>query len=491
MPDTIVFADIPTNLRLPGAYVSVDPSRAANAAPTIPRKVLLLGQRLSSGAVAANVPYRVNSADDAALNSGIGSMLHRMALSARAAAPMTDLWAVGLADDAAGVAATGTLVVAGPATAAGVIYLYIAGQRLTVAVAASAAASAIATAVAAAINAMTSLPVTASVSTATVTLTCRWKGTTGNAIDVRLNYYQGERLPAGVTVTITALASGATDPDPTNALVAIAGEWFYSILTPYTGATFNTVLDPDLADRWGPLDPRPAHVFRALSGTHGALTTYGEARNSIHYSTLGLRGVPTPPWEVAAAWGAAVDARAANTDPLHPFVGVPIPGMLAPAIADRFSQVESNNLSYSGISTYTIDRDGACRVGLVLTEYQTNSLGVEDISLLYLNHKWGADLVRYVFRAWAAGLIAQGFKLSTAPNALKVAGVIDMQQLRALSYPVFRELEALGIVQDFDQYKRDVRFEISVVDPTRVNAVLPPQLLSPLHVIAAAVQFRL
>lgn len=614
--DNITFADIPTNLRLPGAYFSVDPSQASTAAPQIPRKVLILGQRLSAGTVAANVPYRCNSDDEAALNSGYGSMVHRMAIRARDAAPLSDIWIIGLDDDPNGVVAGRPLSVLGTATAPGVLYLYIAGQRLTIAVAKGDSAATLGPVIAAAINARTSLPVIASWSSSdgVVNVNCRWAGVTGNDIDIRCNYYQGERYAAGLSVALfgdnhlldncdsatgwtlgtdwsldagdgefdkaagsatslvravtgltvgqtyclrariakrsngsvvikvgstvletatinrayimsfvataatanisfdadtafngsiqavwidiiapswTRLAGGEVDPDPSDALTAIAGEWFYSILTPYTDSAFFAILDPDLADRWGPIDPRPAHVFRAKSGTHSALTTFGETRNSIHCSTLGLRGVPTPPWEVAAAWGAAVDAKAANTDPIYPFVGLAIPGMLAPSVEDRFSGLESNLLSYSGLSTYTVDRDGTCRVGLVLTEYQTNTLGVEDISLLYLNHKWGADLVRYVFRVWASGLIAQGFKLSKAKNTLNVRGVLDMDQLRALSFPVFRMLEGMGIVQDFDQYKRDVRFEISLADPTRVNAIIPPELLSPLHVIAAAVQFRL
>lgn len=492
MADNIIIGMVPDNLRLPGANVAVDHTHATILNPSIPRKSLLVGQRLSSGTVPANVLHAVNSADDAAKAFGYGSMLHRMAMRYLAKSPYSAVYAIALDDDPDGIEATGTITYAGPSTQAGVIYLYIAGQRLTVGVAKADTATAIATKVTTAINAKPSLPVSASSSGATITLTCQWKGTTGNDIDIRHNYYTGESLPDGITATITDMVDGEADPDPTDMLVAIAGSWFYTWIFPYTDPAMMAIVDPDLEDRWSATNTRSAHAFRAISGSYSTISTYGESRNSKHFSTLPLRRCPTPPWEVAAAWGAGVDRKAASTDPIFPFTGISIDGMLAPAPEDRWSPPEANNLAYSGMSSWTIDDDGTCRVGLVLTEYQTNTQGVEDISLLHLNHKWGADLVRYTFRVWMNGLLASdpGFKLA-AENPKNVPYVLDPTQLALLSYPVFGALEDRGLVQDFAAYKHQVRFAISGSNPTRVNAIIPPKLLSPLLQFAAAVQFQL
>ena len=67
-------------------------------------------------------------------------------------------------------------------------------------VAAAATAATIATNVAAAITATKNLPVTAAVDgtdTAKVNITAKWKGLTGNSIDLRYNYNAGEQLPPG------------------------------------------------------------------------------------------------------------------------------------------------------------------------------------------------------------------------------------------------------------------------------------------------------
>jgi phage tail sheath gpL-like len=622
VPDSITFSNIPIGLRTPGAYVTVDGSRAVNALPTIPRKLLLMGQRLSTGTVAAGTPIRINQSDEAAEYFGRGSMLHRMAIRARDASELVDIWAIALNDAGAGVAATGILKIVGPATASGVLRVYIAGQRVAVAVTSGDTAVTVATRLTDAITANTDLPVTAARVGATITLTCRWKGETGNDIDIRLNYYQGEKTPAGLTVSlmgaytltdacgsdtdwtlgsgwaldttggnsefdktagpaaaltrnnITGLTVGQTyrlkitsancttgsfaikqgstvlldalsanqahyvfftatatshnitiladdefdgsildlavdepwaggtlgtgagtagdgNPDVTNTLAALAGEWFYSWIVPYTDEANLALIEAELADRWGPLDPRPGQAFTCLSDTHTNLTTWGETHNSIHVCTLGVQGSPTPSYEIAATWGAAIDKKAANTDPLYPFVGLEIPGMLAPVVNERWTQIERNGLYSSGISGFTVDQGGLCRVDLTITNYQINSAGLEDTAFLLLNHKWGADYLRFAVRDFAATTWA-GFKIARDGTRFDAGQQITTPSLMTGSfYALFRRLEGVGMVQDFDQFKRDFRIAISENDPTRVNAIVPPKMLSPLHIIAAALQFRL
>jgi hypothetical protein len=115
-----------------------------------------------------------------------------------------------LADDGAGVAATGTIVFTGPATAAGTLPIYIGEEIVNVGVTSGMASTAIATAVGAAINANPYLPVTwRRCPTSTVTLTAKNKGLAGNDIQINIAYGgapAGKSVPAGVTATITAMA---------------------------------------------------------------------------------------------------------------------------------------------------------------------------------------------------------------------------------------------------------------------------------------------
>ena len=97
--------------------------------------MLLVGQKVAAGSAAANSVAKVTSADEVATLAGRGSMLHRMAVAYFTNNQATETWIGVLDDNAAGVAATGTITVTGPATAAGTISLYVGGQLVSVAVA--------------------------------------------------------------------------------------------------------------------------------------------------------------------------------------------------------------------------------------------------------------------------------------------------------------------------------------------------------------------
>jgi phage tail sheath gpL-like len=102
---SIVFDQIPSNLLVPGVYTETNSRRAATGTSTLPRRVLLVGQRLSTGAVAAGVPYQIFSPSDAESGSGPGSMLAEMAHVAKAANKYVEMWGIGLADNGSGVPA--------------------------------------------------------------------------------------------------------------------------------------------------------------------------------------------------------------------------------------------------------------------------------------------------------------------------------------------------------------------------------------------------
>ena len=119
---------------------------------------------------------------------GQGSMIARMVAAFMAGNPAQKLYAAGVPEPTAGVVATGTITVAAAPTAAGLLNLYIAGQRVQIGVASTDTMSNVATKIAAAVAASPDLPVTASVTGAAVTLTTKWKGASGNDIVVGDTY---------------------------------------------------------------------------------------------------------------------------------------------------------------------------------------------------------------------------------------------------------------------------------------------------------------
>lgn len=491
--ENVSFNQIPVDIRTPGQYIEIDNSKAVQGLPTQDRKLLVLGQRLTTGTVAEGVPTRVLNADQAEEYFGRGSMLAAMIKAAKAVNESTDLWAVALDDNGAGVTASGQIDIGGTVTGAGTLNLYIAGELVQVAVAAAEANNTTAAAVAAAITAKTDLPVTAAVNgvdDTIVDLTARHKGESGNAIDVRTNYFMGESLPTGLTVGITAMASGSGNPAIATAIAAIGDDQYYSIIMPWTDAANLTALETELSDRWGPMEQRTGHAFAALVLSHANLATAGAARNSPHTTLFGIANVPQPPWIWAARAGAIVEFNGA-IDPARPFQTLAVNGLMPPPEQSRFTRAERDLLLRDGVSTFITDAGGVIRIERVITTYQTNAFGVADISYLDLNTKWTVDYIRFAVRARIA-LRFPRYKLADdGTNFAPGQAIVTPKIVRAELLALFRELEFAGVVEGFDQFKADLLVVRSDADPNRVNAVIPPDVINQFRVFAAAVQFRL
>lgn len=489
MAENVSFNEIPDNIRVPGIYIEIDPSKAAGGGAVMERRLLLVGQRRATGTVAALTATRLGSqaGDQAAQAFGEGSMLHAMAAAAREANDYVDIWAIALDDDVAGVAASGTVTLSGVPTATGTLALYIGGSQVRIAVVAAEAVATLATRLADAINADASLPVTASAALGVVTLTSRWKGETGNDLDVRLNYY-GEQTPAGLTVAIVALAGGTANPAVQPVLDAIAGQQYYSIVCPYLDGANLTALEAEMAARFGPMDVLTGHVFNAMVGNHAELTTWGDGRNSPHVSTLGLYDVPTAPWVAASIWATVAEFSGAN-DPARPFRSLVLPGVLPPPEVSRFTRAERNLALYDGISTFTVDQGGQVLIETIITNYQVNSFGLPDIALLRLETKWTADLIRFRFNAAVArdyprhklGDVAVPGQAYATPTTVRATLIAEAIKLATED----------GLLEDIEGFKRDLLVKRSTQNPNRLNAVLTPNLVNQFDIFAAAVQYRL
>ena len=485
----IDFLQIPTTIRTPGSYVEFDNSRATGLLD-LPQKMLILGQRLSTGETAKEVLVRVTSVDNADAQFGYGSMLARMCKAAISQNGYSELWAVASDDAGAAVAATGTLTFTGPATAAGTLSLMIGGVRVRLAVAKDDTADEVAAAVETAINAASELPVTASAALAVVTLTARNKGEVANYLDLRHSYYLGEKLPAGIGLAIVAMASGSANPDLTAAIAALADQQFHHIICPYTDTANLTVLETELEDRWGPLKQNEGWMYSAVSGTQATMSTFGGTRNEKLFSIQGTGKSPTPP-EICAALYGATAAYYLNNDPARPLQTLRLKGMLPPAASEQLTQAERNILLWDGISTYMIDKSGDCFIERAITTYQTNALGIADPSYLNLNTIATLSWIREQVRA----RISQRYprhKLAD-DNFRGAAGqaVVRPKDLRAELVALFAEMERAGMVENLNQFEQDLIVERNESDRSRVDARMSPDLVGQFHIFAGQVQYLL
>lgn len=488
--------NIPDDFRVPLVIIDIDNSQALDSAPAQSRKIIAIGQQSPTGTATALTSNRITSDGTADQLYGKGSMLAGMLKTLRKANSYTEVWAMGLADIAAGAAAKSDLTISGPATAAGTLALLVNGISVQVGVSADDTADTIATAIITAVNKLPDTQVTAALkadSTTIVTLTANWKGVTGNAMDVRLNYYTGEQTPAGVAVAMTAFTGGTGTPDIAAVVAALGDDWYTDIVFPYNDTQSLNAIRDELLERWGPLQMIEAQLWTAFRGTHAESGTFGETRNDWLISCLGTNIAPQPHWLWAASYGGIAAYYLAN-DPARPLQTLVLPGILPPAKDVRWDMPERNLLLHDGIATHNVDAGGNVCIEREITMYRVNQYGDADTS--YLNVQSPATLgrIRYVIKN----------RFSNRYPRHKLAGD-DVLDLLDPGQPVMTpkigraelldialtELIPAGLVEDFDDYKDTLEVYLDGADKDRLNFICHPNLVNQLRVLAGLIQFKL
>jgi phage tail sheath gpL-like len=496
---SVSFNHIPAGngVKVPLFYAEMDNSQAGYFSQ--PLRSLLVGFKLAAGTAAANTPYLVSSASQAKSLFGVGSMLARMHETYRKSDPTGEVWCIAVAEPGAGVASTGTITVAGPATAAGTIDLYIAGQKVQVAVGSTDTANTVAASINAAINAATDLPVTSSVATNVVTLTCRWKGLVGNDITM-LDSFRGnaggETLPTGISLAYTGsglLTAGTAAPTLAPVITAMGDDEYDFVIHPFSDSASLDVFQTEYGDasgRWSWSRQVYGHCYTALRGALAALTTAGGLRNDPHHTIAGIDvDCPHPTWEYAAAYGAR-NAVFIAADPARPTQTGQLTGLLAPRAGKKFIWTERNSLLGFGIATSMVV-SGVIQVERAITTYQKNSFAQIDPS--YFDSETlhtSAYVIRYLRSAitqkYPRHKLANDGTRFGAGNAVVTPAVIRGELLAA-----YDTLENLGIVENKEAFNDNLIVERDIVNPNRVNVLYPPDYINQLRVFAVLNQFRL
>jgi phage tail sheath gpL-like len=491
---TIPFKVVPSNLRLPGAYFELDNSQANTAQAN--QRALIIGQITSAGIATPNVPVISGGTGDANLQGGANSMLANMVSTYRLNDSFGEVWYLPLADAAGATAATGSVAFTAAPTANGTISLYIAGQVVTVPVTAAQTTASIASAVSAAINAVAAMPVTASVSTSTVTLTADNKGLCGNEINIQFNYggtANGESTPTGLTYTITAMSGGATNPTLTTALGNLGNMTFDFIANPYTDATSLDAVKQLLNDqtgRWSFNQQLYGHSFGAYAGTFSAGTTLGLARNNQHETILPFNGSPTPSWLWAAALCAQV-AVSVRADPGVPLQYLPLQGVLPPPVASQFLPNQRQTLLYDGLSTFTVTQDGTVQTENIITTYQTNAQGVADNSYLEVETMFQLMLEIRTLQAMLTSKYARCKLADNGSKPPKGSNLVTPNTIKMDIIALYQERTEAGFTQNADAFAAALVTQKNTVNPNRLDILWPGTPVNQMRTFATLVQFRL
>lgn len=468
----IAFDNIPSSIRKPGKYFEFNTKLAVRTLPGNLQKTLIVGQRLAAGTVLANTPIDVFSDVEAATYFGRGSIAHLMARSALQANNYLALTMIALDDAGGSVAASGTVTIAGPASAGGVVTLAVGDQTVVVAVSAADSATVIAAALVAQIAKQPDLPVTAANAAGVVTLTAKNKGSLGNGLKI-----SAASAAAGVTAVVVAMSGGATDPTIATALATVFAAGHNIVISAWNDQTSLTALRTHLDAVSGPLEQRGAVGIFAHTGTLAASTTLAGLINSGRISGLLVPNGFEASFEVAAAYGAVV---ASEEDPARPLNTLPLTGILANPLTNRLSRTEQENALYNGITPSEVGPGEKVQIVRAITTYMLDPQGVPDVSMLDLTTIRTLDYVRRACRERISLRFPREKLSARTPD-----------KVRSELLDVLYKLEELEIVQNVDQWKAQLIVERDLQDANRLNAKIPTNVVNGLHVFAGRIDLIL
>ncbi|WP_199155183.1 phage tail sheath subtilisin-like domain-containing protein [Chromobacterium sp. ASV23] len=469
----ISFDQIPASIRKPGKYFEFNTKLAVRTLPGNPQRVLVIGQRLAdTAAQPALAALDVFSDEQAAQAFGRGSFAHLMARAAINANPYLQLTVIAVDDNAAGVPAAGSFTFSGPATAAGVLSLYIGASRVDVAVAAGDDAPKIAANAQAALAKLTDLPITAVAAKEVLTLTARHKGSLGNAIALK-----AQEQIAGLGVVVAPMKGGAGDPDIAPALSAVASGGHQIIASPFTGDAALTALRAHLDFVSGPLEQRGAIGVIASTGALADASALSAKLDSGRITAAWYRGSAKLPGDIAAAYAAVI---ASEEDPARPLNTLELPGLDVVDLAYRTTRTEQESALYNGVTPLEVAAGNRVQIVRAISTYTKDAQGVDDVSLLDITTIRTLDYVRRACRERIA-LRFPREKLSDRTPSKVRSELLD----------VLYKLEELEIIEQVEANKAGLIVERDLQDANRLDAKIPVDVVNGLHVFAGRIDLLL
>lgn len=484
----ISFGEIPADIRTPGTYLEIDPSLAEAGVGSYPLRGLIFSQKIAAGTLAVDTPTRITSAEEAAEYAGAGSLAHLHALAWFAVNQRSEVDLL-LVDDPAGLPAIHTITFGGSG-AGGAVAIYLGDERYVVSTTDDNDANA--TALEALIDANPNSAWTATSAGAIVTVTTKNQGVAANPFELTHSHQTGERLPNGLTVTITQTQVATVDPTLATALASL-GDTQYDIIAHPWGSHPGPLgeLEAELEARD---DATVSTSGIAISGTGADLvaahSAVGALYNSKHLVYIGMERFPGHA-AMRATSVAALVALYGSADPGRPFQTLALPGF-APVESVRFTDAERDILLHDGVSTLKYDRTSTPRIERLITTYQTNDAGAPsdaflDVNLMLLLSFFRKAYPDRIDTRFPRHKLAADGGTPPAPGSALVTPTV----YKAEAVAFYRELVEAGLCEDEAGFAANSTFEINSGDPNRIDVVLAPNFVNQLRVSATLVQFRL
>jgi phage tail sheath gpL-like len=272
---------------IPAVRVEVNFAKGEGSTATGPRSVLLLGLKSAAGIGTVDTLYGPDTADQlidtttADALFGAGSELARMYARFIRANPSTPCYAIATTPGDTPIAATGTVVLTGPATANGSIrYSISKSQFVEVGFITGESITTIGDRLEDAVNAKADWPFTASNAAGTITMTAKCEGTRGNQIRhmAKVSPLTGTGI-AVTPVSSTAFTGGTVVDDLQNALDLVNARRFSYIVIAHEDPSNITAAATHVATLALPLNGLRQRLIAASVDMLSAVLAIASAQN--------------------------------------------------------------------------------------------------------------------------------------------------------------------------------------------------------------------
>lgn len=473
----IGFDNIPDSLRKPGKYFEFNLRMATRALPGNPQVMLIVAPMMHGGLAEPLTPVNVFDDTEAAVAFGAGSLAHIMAKAAITANRYLQLQVIGVEENPAGKAASGTLTVTGPATGSGTFYLTVCGERLDIAVTTGDSADTLSQAIIDTVNAQTALPVRAALTTGEegntfIGLTARQTGEFGNDILLSAACTAG-----GITHTLTGMAGGENNADIQPALDAVFAAGHNIIVPPFSDKDTLLKLRTHLEKTGGPLEQRGAVAAAGWTGTLSSGTTLAADINDGRTTIAWYQGAAILPCQLAAGYGAVI---ASEEDPARPLNSLEIRGPDIAPVKAWAGRNEQENALHNGLTPIEVGPGNKVQIVRAITTYTRNPEGVSDKSLLDLTTIRTLDYTRKACRE----RISQRFPRDKLNERTR-------RKVRSELLDVLIKLEEEEILENVEANKELLIVERNGKDENRLDAQIPADVVNGLHVVAGRIDLFL
>nr|WP_255663248.1 phage tail sheath subtilisin-like domain-containing protein [Komagataeibacter sp. FNDCR2] len=338
---------------------------------------------------------------------------------------------------------------------------------------------------------VSNIPVSAgAITDASLPLTALNKGECGNDILLDTSDTSSDYTSDGITITFTQFTGGSENPSAalTPALANLGNRTFDFVSCPYMDATSLAAIKEfwnDQTGRWSWQQMLFGHVFSAVRGTLGEVTTFGSTVNNEHLTVMPIADSPHSPLR----WAAEITAGVANkvrTDPGIPITQVALT-VMPPSQPNQWTFSEQNSLLYEGMSVFSVGDDGTVYILRLITTYQENAAGMPDDS--YLDAETMNQLAYVIrdLRAFQAPylvkkLVSDTTRIAAGSNAIN-APVVKQALISR-----YVELETGGYVQNSANFAAGII--VQNAGGGQLRELLPIDVVNQVRDVPMLIQFR-